>query len=395
MGKRLKVAMIAPPWLPIPPEGYGGIENVIHALVPELIKLGVHVELFTIGETKLRASKKHWLYKEGHYKNIHQPHYDTAPMLTAHLLHALNAIAEDGSFDIIHDHNNFVGPLALAHANHKLPPAIHTLHNPRFVGSEKNYSEANNMQMWRQLTKTNKLYFVGLSKSVKRTAPRSLKPKLLDSVHNAVIVKEFPFEPNKHDYFITLGRFHPEKGQARAVQAVIKLGQKLKMAGVVGDLRTPKQVLLELANPQSSYRSLADFRYFSDHIFPFLDEELIQYVGEVSGSRKLRLLSKARALLSPIDWEEPFGMAVIEAMACGTPVIGMARGALPEIIQHGKTGFLVSNQRELEKYMKHVGDIDPADCRKAVEEKFSAPVMAKAYLDRYREVIAKHRAMST
>ena len=149
---------------------------------------------------------------------------------------------------------------------------------------------------------------------------------------------------------------------------------------------------MELGNPLSRYRSLEDFRYFSDKIFPYLDDGFVEYVGEVSGQPKLDFVSNARALLFPIQWEEPFGMAPIEALACGTPVVTMARGALPEIIQHGKNGFLAKTKGEFKQYVKRVGEINPTDCRASVERYFSAACMAKAYEDRYKHVISRARA---
>ncbi len=385
----MRVAMIAPPWLPIPPDGYGGIENVLLALVPELIKLGVHVELFTTGDTTLKASKKHWLYKTGQYEHIHRPQYDTVPILSAHMQFAINTILEDGKFDIIHDHNNFVGPLSFAHATPELPPVVHTLHNPRFIPPDLEKNTLDNIPMWKQLSTAKRLYFVSLSKAMQKTAPRILTPLMLPKVHNGIDVDSFPFEDKKSDYFITLARFHPEKGQAIAVRACAELEYQLKMAGVIGDITSPRKLLLELANPLSSYRSIVDFRYFSDQIFPYTHDGNIEYVGEVRGERKLQFVSKAKALLFPIQWEEPFGMAPIEALACGTPVVAMARGALPEIIQHGVNGFLAKTKSEFKKYMQRVNEIDPAVCRASVQEYFSAEVMAREYLDRYKLAIER------
>jgi glycosyltransferase involved in cell wall biosynthesis len=160
------------------------------------------------------------------------------------------------------------------------------------------------------------------------------------------------------------------------------------MAGGVGDLMSAKKLILEIGNPLSTYRSLLDFRYFSDKIFPFLQSGQIEHVGEVSGQHKLEFISKARALLFPIEWNEPFGMAAIEALACGTPVVSMARGALPEIITHGVNGYLANTEKEFKFYMRKIDEIDPAACRQSVERKFSGRVMAKNYLARYQKVLA-------
>ncbi len=392
----MRVALIAPPWLPIPPVGYGGIENVLAGLVPELMNLGVEVELFTIGESKIKATKKHWIYKTGQYDKIHNPPFDaTMPISLAHFMNALNIIEDDGDFDLIHDHVGYLGPAILNYACHNLPPAIHTLHGPPFTTPDRlKLGLPDNLPMWRQFRANQRFYFVAISKSMAKTAPRSMKKLMLKPVHNAIDPKLYPFVAHKEDYYMTLARVHPDKGQALAVKACLELGYKLKMAGGISDIMDAKVALLEIGNPLSKYRSLLDFRYFSDQIFPFLLDNRIEHLGEVSGDNKLKLIGHAKALLFPIQWEEPFGMAAIEALACGTPVVSMARGALPEIIKHGVNGFLAKTYGEFKQYMQRVGDIDPAVCRLSVEKKFSSAVMAKNYLARYQEVLTKTKLLS-
>ena len=387
----MKIAMIAPPWLPIPPAGYGGIENVLAALVPALMNLGADVELFTVGETTLQAHKNHWLYPTGQYKYIHAPMYDALPVLIAHTMFALNKVRAAGDFDVIHSHVDFIDAFAALNPD-DLPPIVHTLHGPPFTTPDRlSLGLPDNIPMWQQIARANNLYVVGISKALIQHAPRALRHMLLRPVHNAVAPAQFPFVAEKSDYFVTLARAHPDKGQAIAVRACMQLGCRLKMAGTVGTLSRPKQVLMELANPLSPHRSLLDFRYFSDEVFPYLEPGEIEYVGDLGGQNKLDFLSHARALLFPIQWEEPFGMAAIEALACGTPVIAMARGALTEIIEHGVNGFLAHNEAEFVEYMQRIGEIDPAACRKSVEDKFSAEVMAKQYLKRFETAIQKRR----
>lgn len=148
--------------------------------------------------------------------------------------------------------------------------------------------------------------------------------------------------------------------------------------------------MLELANPLSSYRSNDQFRYYSDKIYPkVLRYRSITYSGNLSGKRKLTFLSQAKALLFPICWDEPFGMAVIEALACGTPVVAMNHGAMPEIIEHGVNGFLANTEEEFIEYMGRVDEIDPHACRRSIEERFSVDAMADSYIARYKDVIAR------
>ncbi len=396
MSKKLKVAIIAPPWLKIPPQGYGGIEKVIHGLVAELPKLGVKVEVFSTGDSRLPAGvKNHWIYPKGDgYQHIHKPLYESGPIAVAQVMFALNTIRQAGDFDIIHDHNGFIGPAAMAYLNPKeFPPAVHTLHGPPFSDMQRlKQGLPDDRPMWRQLAKAERFYIIPISGALGEGAPRELKHLILPAVHNAIEVQDFAFQPQKSDYFITLARFSREKGQATAAKLCDELGVKLKMAGPVAGITSPRQMILELANPLSPYRAYADFKYYSDKVLPLLvHNHDLEYVGNVDGEDKIDFIGRAKALLFPIDWEEPFGMAPIEALACGTPVVAMNRGAMPEIIKHGVNGFLAKTEAEFKDYMKRVDEIDPKACRASVETNFSAAAMAQNYLDRYRDVIARSK----
>jgi glycosyltransferase involved in cell wall biosynthesis len=194
----------------------------------------------------------------------------------------------------------------------------------------------------------------------------------------------------KKSYFITLARFCNDKGQHIAAKICARKGYRLRMAGTVATIGSTRKLMFEVANPLSRYRSDEDFKYYSDKVLPYLlRNPRITYSGAIGGRRKLTFLSEAKALLFPIQWNEPFGMSVIEALACGTPVVAMNRGAMPEIIEHGVTGFLANNEEEFAAYMKRVDEIDPKACRKAVEDKFSDDLMAERYIERYKEVIKR------
>jgi len=373
--KSLRVAMLAPPWLPIPPNGYGGIENVLDALIPELLKLGVKVELFTVGESTVKATKTHWLYEKGQYEHIQKPAYDSAIISVTHMHHTV-----------------VLGPMALANLSDGFPPVLHTLHNPPFTTpAATKQGIPDNVAMWEQFENTKKLYFTCISKAMTTHAPPSFRKRMLPVVYNTVNICDFPFLEKKEDYFITFARFHPDKGQAQAVHACLELDVPLKMAGAVAGITKQRKVLMELANPLSAYRSLLDFRYFSDQIFPYLDDGRIEHVGELAGQAKCTFMARAKALLAPIQWDEPFGMATVEALACGTPVVAINRGAMPEIIKHGVNGFLANNMRDFKRYMRRVDEIDPAACRASVEKVFSARNIATQYLQRYRTIVGKHK----
>lgn len=387
----LRVAMIAPPWLALPVKGYGGIELVLEGLIDALRKQDIEIELFGNGAHKIRGVKTHSLYKTEQFDQIHKPYYEVLPVLQAHLQFAVNKIRADGKFDIIHDHNTLIGPefFAMASQLSGVPPVLHTFHGPPFSTKQMlDQGIPDNRPQLEQLKDMGKMFMVTISKSMMKTAPRQIKSHLLEPVYNAIDTDKFPFLERKKDYFITLARFHNDKGQHIAAKHAVKLGMRLKMAGTVAGIGSPRKLLIELSNPLSNFRSNSEFKYYSDTILPYiLNSPLVTYAGNLSGTRKLNLISNAKALLFPIDWEEPFGMAVIEALACGTPVVAMNRGAMPEIIKHGVTGFLANDEKEFCQYMQQVDEIDPLECRKSVKEMFSHDLMATNYIDRYQEVI--------
>lgn len=393
---KLRVALVAPPWLAMPVKGYGGIELVLEGLIKGLRHHDVEVELFANGARKIRGIKTHSLYDTEQYQHIYEPYFESYPIVQAHLLFAYNTIKEDGKFDIIHSHVPHIGPSfwAMASEDPSIPPILSTFHGPPFVSSQsKGFGASYNTADLLQTKDFNKLYSTCISEAMVATAPENIKDRMLPAVHNAIDLNDFPFVAHKKPYFITLARFAPYKGQHIAVQAAAKLRKQLRMAGPVADITSNQKLMTELANPTSTYRSDPQFRYYSDEILPHvLKHRGITYSGNLSGKQKLKFLSEAKALLFPITWDEPFGMSVIEALACGTPVIAMNRGAMPEIIEHGVTGFLANNEEEFMEYMERVGEIDPVACRKSVEKRFSANAMAAAYIDRYKEVLKREKS---
>lgn len=388
----MKVALIAPPWLAVPVKGYGGIELVIEGLVREFKTLGVEVEIFGNSARKIPGIKTHALYTEEQFSDIHRPYYESAPILLAHLQYALDYIRKDGTFDVIHDHNGYLGPslLAAASTDPDLPPIIHTHHGPPFSNDQTlRAGIPDNRPFWQTLGAiAGRLYVVGISNALMQDAPKSLAENILPPVHNAIEVDDFPFVEQKKNYFITLARFTHDKGQHVAAKLCARKGYRLRMAGTIAGIETNRKLLFELANPLSPFRGSEEFRYYSDKVLPLtLRYRKVSYSGNLSGERKMKFISEAKALLFPIDWEEPFGMAVIEALACGTPVVAMRRGAMPEIIEHGVNGFLADTEAEFADYMDHVDEIDPAACRESVIRHFSASTMAAGYLARYRKAI--------
>ncbi|MET0980442.1 MAG: glycosyltransferase family 4 protein [Candidatus Saccharimonadales bacterium] len=391
---RLRVAMIAPPWLKIPAQGYGGVEVVIDGLVKALESHDIDVEVFGVGDGYLHGAKVHSVTDEEQFEHILKPMYDfTLPIASHHVVESLDRIVADGAFDVIHDHNYYLGPSVLSWATRSLdvPPAIHTIHGPPLSTDKSVHAGMpDNRPFWQSIAGDHNCYFVSISDAMKNTMPKELADHILPTVHNAVDVSMFPFigKEGKKNHFITFARFAEEKGQHIAVKICAKKKYRLRMAGPVATITTNRKLMLEIANPMSKYRNDRDFKYYSDEILPrILRTPRITYSGGLGGKQKMAFLSHAKALLFPITWDEPFGMAVIEALACGTPVIAMNRGAMPEIIEHGVNGFLANNEEEFAEYMARVDEIDPVECRASVERKFSASAMADAYAERYRQVI--------
>lgn len=368
---------------------------MLDGLVEGLVQNGVEVEIFGVAQRQLHGCKVHTLYKTEQYPHIYRPVFESVPILIAHLEWAIRKICEDGNFDVVHDHNGFLGPhiLKWVSMRNDFPPVIHTFHGPAFSDytSDSPITDLpSNRYAWRYIGSTPKLNYVGISDSLVKNVPTELKKSLMSTVYNAVDLEQFPFVTDKKNYFITLGRFTEDKGQHIAAKYCAKYRYRLRMAGAVVDITNGRKLLMELANPLSSYRSQPDFRYYSDKILPYtIRNPRITFAGNIAGKKKMKFLSEAKALLFPIQWEEPFGMVVIEALACGTPVVAMRRGAMPEIIEHGVNGFLCDTEEEFAEYMKRVDEIDPEVCRKSVEKKFSSDVMARQYIKRYHTAIKR------
>ena len=398
--KKLRVAVVAPPWLALPVKEYGGIELVLQGLIAALkLHENIEVELFANGERTLPGIKTHSLFKKEQFEHIYEPYFESYAFVRAHLEYSYNYIKKDGNFDIIHDHVPHIGPafwsMASRHTD-EIPPVLHTFHGPPFTSADsKDFGSVYNTKDIEQIKDFGSWYASCISEAMSLSAPKNIKPRLVCPVYNGVIVEDFPFVANKKDYFVTLARFAPYKGQHIAAEAAAKLKKHLRMAGSIADIGSNSKLLLELSNPTSRYRNDPQFIYYSDKILPYvLQYRHITYSGSLSGKRKTKFLSEAKALLFPITWDEPFGMSVIEALACGTPVIAMNRGAMPEIIEHGVNGFLAHTIEEFEQYMLRIDEINPEDCRLSVINKFSNTAMAEKYIASYYEVLEREELAS-
>jgi glycosyltransferase involved in cell wall biosynthesis len=359
----MKIAHIAPPWIAIPPKNYGGTEIVVYNLVEEQVAQGHDVTLFAPADAKTSAKLVSFFEKslqsEGVPWSAHlKPYY--------HMYKSIEYV-EEHDFDIIHTHLSsssdlYIFPLTA----HLATPHVTTLHS-RFpferVQAWTGTADANYME-WAQYVS-----MVAISESARSEVPYPLN--FVGVVHHGLPMQQFvPSSKGGNDYFVWLGRFVSDKGTHHAIGVAKEAGIKLVLAGTI-DRHQPEAV-----------------NYFHTMVKPHVDNDQIKYIGPVNMKEKIRLLSRARGFLNPIEWEEPFGMVMIEAMALGCPVISFARGAAPEIIVHRKTGFLVHDVEEMVRFVPRIGEIDRGLTRQYVERNFSVRVMAEKYMKIYKRVIA-------
>jgi glycosyltransferase involved in cell wall biosynthesis len=343
----LRIAMLAPPWIPVPPPGYGGTEAVVDLLCDRLVRAGHDVTL-------LAAPGSHSVADVFPLLDRPHPHEIGAVLHEAdHVAAALDHLADEvrsgRGFDVLHDHSGFV---AVAMADAFPAPVVHTLHGP--------FSEANSAFYRRH---GHKVALVAISRSQASLAPAGVQVAAV--VPNPIAVEEWPFRDRKDGYLLWIGRVDPVKGPHEAILAAAAAGRRLVLAGPV----------------QSGQEE-----YFRTSIEPHVDGVRVRYIGEVAGRRKRQLFAGASALLMPIRWEEPFGMVMVEALACGTPVVAYPRGAAAEIVVSGRNGFLVRDPEAMAAAVRSSGEIDPAQCRADARARFDATAVAHAYARVYRDV---------
>lgn len=345
---KIKIAQLAPLWIPVPPRTYGGIELILFHLIDELKRRKHQVTLFASGDSQVSCKlfpvikKALWLEK-----GLKNPHAAIIKML-------YNVKKTAKSFDLIHNHFNFfMFPLAFCN---DLPPILTTIHLP----IEPFYAEA--------AKSFPQIHFCSISQDAKKSAEEQSIP-IIDVIPNGINLKLYAFNDKPEDYLFYLGRLNREKGIVTALDIAKKTGQKLIVAGnIVG---------------------AEEWTYFMQEIQPRLNEPNINFVGQINFNEKIKLLKNAKVLLFPIDRREPFGLAMIEAMACGTPVIGFRRGSVPEVVKDKETGFVVDTEEEMIESIKKINSINRKNCRKLVEEKFTLDIMVERYEKLYEKILAK------
>jgi glycosyltransferase involved in cell wall biosynthesis len=339
----VRVAVLSPVWFPVPPSGYGGIEWIVSLLADGLADAGHDVTLFASGDSHTRATLES-VFRTAPSDRIGQTYWE--------LQHAVACFARHDDFDVIHDHTGMLG-LGLGSL---LPtPLVHTVHGPLDGEPGEMYEHI--------VAMAPRAHLVSLSMNQRRP-----KPELpwLANVPNALDLSVYPFRPDKGDYLLFLGRMSPDKGAHRAVTIAVESGLPLKIAG-------------KNAEP-------AEREYFDSLVRPHLGPT-IEYVGEVSHGEKVELLQHARATLFPIEWEEPFGLVMIESLACGTPVIATRWGAVPEVIDNGRTGVIVDDWRLTADALEEADRLDPVEMRRDVELRFSPERMVSDYVAAYEHAL--------
>jgi glycosyltransferase involved in cell wall biosynthesis len=347
----LRIAQLAPPFVPVPPTKYGGTERVVSLLTEELVRRGHTVTLFASGDSSTSAELVPTVPDALWERDMTNP-------AAALALAVGTSYGRAREFDVIHSHVDFA---AYPAARLSPTPSLHTLHGrlnlPSLRALYASYSD---------------MALVSISDSQRRPLPRA---SWLTTVYNGVDVDELRYNAQGGRYLVFLARISPEKGLARAIRIARRAGAELMIAA--------REPLSNDADPVVR----ADWEYYEHEVKPLLREPGINYVGELDGPAKAELLGGALALLNPIDWEEPFGLNMAESLACGTPVLATRRGSVPEVVEHGVTGWIGDDEAALAAAVERVERLERARCRRAAEERFSTARMADGYLAAYARLL--------
>ena len=333
----MKAAILAPVAWRTPPRHYGPWEQVASNIAEGLIKLGVDVTLFATGDS-ITAGKLQSICEQGYEEDRTQD----AKVLEC--LHISNMMEQAADFDIIHNNFDF---LPLSYTGLIDTPIITTIHgfsSPRIVPVYQKYNSRG--------------HYVSIS-----NADRSPELDYVATVYNGLNTDDFKFTKQPQDYLLYFGRIHHDKGPLEAIEISKRANKRLIIAGII-----------------------QDENYFKELVEPKLNDQ-IQYIGPAGPDKRNELLGNALALLHPINFAEPFGMSVAEAMLCGTPVIAFNKGSMPELIQHEKTGFLVNTVDEAVEVIDQLGSINRAYCREWAGSQFSKEKMAEDYFKLYQQIL--------
>lgn len=355
--KKLKIAQVSPLWYPVPPIGYGGTELIVSRLTEELVKRGHKVTLFASADSKTKAKLVSVVKKNLYSLKIHW--LDSG----YNILNLLEVFSREKEFDIIHTH---IDKFDYLFRSQSKVPTIATLHNPIWpLKKEKDGEWYNYQAILSSYKKFPNLPYVAISNAYRKNCPTKIN--FAKTIYHGIYLKELNFNPKPDNYFVWFGRITRLKGPHIAVKIAKKLNLKLLIAGICASKKTED--------------------FFNKEIKPHLSRK-IKFLGKIKNSKeKSELLRKAKALIYPLIWDEPFGIVMIESQACGTPVIAFDKGAVKEVVRNNKTGFIVKNNQEMMRKIKKINQINRMDCRKFVEENFSVDKMIDEYEKLYYKVI--------
>jgi glycosyltransferase involved in cell wall biosynthesis len=334
----MKIAMLSPLSWRTPPRHYGPWENIVSLLTEQLVSMGIEITLFASGDS----------ITAGKLVSVCERPYSEDPSIDPKVwecLHIAELFKRADEFDLIHNHYDFL-PLSYSGFTHT--PVVTTIHgfsSPAILPVYKKYNDST--------------HYVAISE-----ADKSAELGYIATIHHGIDLEQFPFQGESGDYLLFFGRIHPDKGVHDAIEVARQTGTHLIIAGIVQDQT-----------------------YFKEQIEPHIDGSNVEYIGPVGPDQRQQILGGAQALLHLIHFDEPFGLSVVESMACGTPVIAYDRGSMPELIQHNSTGFIVT---DLDAAVQAVGDISTLDrqaCRDDVEQRFTSQRMAHDYVRVYHKIL--------
>lgn len=334
----MKVALLSPIAWRTPPRHYGPWESVVSLLAEGLVKAGVEVTLYATADS----------FTSGSLRSICPKPYEEDKQLDPKVwecLHIAKLFEEADNYDVIHNHFDF---LPLTYSRLVKTPVVTTIHG---------FSSQRILPVYREYNDL--VHYVSIS-----NADRSKDLKYCATVYHGIDMNSFTYKEEIGDYLLYFGRIHPDKGTREAIDIARELDMPLLIAGIIQD--------------EAYYRS---------QVAPFIDGEKIVYLGSAGPVQRNTLLGGAFALLHPIFFNEPFGLSVVEAMACGTPVIAFDRGSMPEVINDGVTGFLVNNAEEAMQAVSRIPDLKRSNCRQWVESRFSQTRMVTDYLQVYEQIL--------
>jgi glycosyltransferase involved in cell wall biosynthesis len=336
----MKIALLSPIAWRTPPRHYGPWERVVSLLVEGLVQRGIDVTLFATGDSQTSAHLQYicpFPYEE-------DPNIDPKVWEAMHIAHLFE---QAHKFDLIHNNYDF---MPLSYSRLVDTPVLTTIHG---------FSSSKILPIYREYNRDN--YYVSIS-----NADRDPGLDYLATVYHGIDLNEFALIEQPGDYLLYFGRIHPDKGTADAIKIAQRCGVKLYIAGIIQDKD-----------------------YYNVQVAPHVDNQNVFYLGSVGPAQRKQLLGQAYALLHPIHFNEPFGLSVVESMACGTPVIAFKRGSMPEVIKDGYTGFLVNNVDEACDKLDLIRELDRKECYQWVKERFSQERMVDDYITLYEQILGR------